>query len=249
LLDNPDPAHFNPFPAQAAGTRPSLDDKLHQDIEVRRAHYRTMRQTYEAFNQLTDTAFADQAKMASTTLVSSIANIKGVQVDPTAAALIPDITDAAVNSLQAGDIQKHNRILLGLAAGYQSYWESDQKTWRDFIEQKVGAYSTGIGSVPPESFEAGALAQFASGPYGSKFLIGLYKLKIGADARTEANALEEKLTAVGQSLSILKAAHAELAKDKPSLESVGYSLTLAQTLLNDIQTPVTKTKKSDTKEK
>jgi hypothetical protein len=210
VLTNP-----NPNPA-ALPDAPAPDFKL--QLTPRMRAYRGLREAYTAFHQISDTAFGAETKKATAALTESLSNLKAIgDLPPTVSNALAGLSDLVMQALQAGEIRKHNRLLLQITERYRLLWEADLPIWRDYVRRVYKDYADPIGSLPADKFDARAVGDLVKDPVAAPLKIQLYKLQLRDTARVKADELDTRLRDVGRALQLLENAHAELAKERPSI--------------------------------
>lgn len=210
VMTNPNP---NPSTLPDA---PAPDFKL--QLAPRMRAYRALRDAYTVFHQISDTSFGAETRKATAALTESLSNLKAIgDLPPSVSGALAGLSDLVVQSVQAGEIRKHNRLLLQVTERYRLLWDADLPTWRDYVRRVYKDYADPIGSVPGDRFDPKAVGDLVKDPVAAPLKVQLYKLQLRDAARVKADELETRLRDVGRALQLLENAHAELAKDRPSL--------------------------------
>jgi hypothetical protein len=210
VITNPNP---NPSTLPDA---PAPDFKL--QLVPRMRAYRALRDTYTAFHQISDTAFGAEAKKATAALTDSLSNLKAIgDLPPSVSGALAGLSEVVVQAVQAGEIRKHNQLLWQLSERYRLLWDADLPIWRDYVRRVYNDYADPIAGVPGERFDPKAIGDAVKEPVAAAFKVQLYKLQLRDAARAKTEELEARLRDVGRALQLLEDAHAELAKERPSL--------------------------------
>lgn len=212
ILTSPNPTAANPD---------TKAQDFSQQFQARARAYRALRAAYAAFHQLSDRAFGTETASATTALAQSITSLKGISDLPKGVVpLISGLSNLAVQGVQAGEIQKHNRILLGISQAFRTLWEDELPLWQAYLSRIYNDFADPIGSVPTDRFDPKGVSELVKEPFTPVLRIQLYKLQLRDDARRRRDELDARLRDVGRALRLLESAHAELAMTTPSIADV-----------------------------
>lgn len=210
VVTNPNP---NPSTLPDA---PAADFKL--QLAPRMRAYRALRDAYSAFHQIADTAFGSETKKATAALTASLSNLKAIgDLPASVSSALAGLSDLVMQAVQAGEIRKHNRLLLQVTERYRLLWDADLPIWRDYVRRVYRDYADSIGSLPADKFDARAVGDLVKDPLAASLKIQLYKLQLRETALVKGDELDTRLRDVGRALQLLENAHAELAKAQPSI--------------------------------
>lgn len=198
--------------------------------------YQELRKAYEVFHRLSDPSFADQTKNATESLLSSIKTLQDIPDLPSSVKnLLPTLSALLIETIQAAEIRKHNAILLEFCKVYRELWIQDMPAWKEYLGRVYKDYADGLISLEPARFEEKRLNEIVKEPFYKDINVGLYKLQKRNISEAKRQELEAKLDSVTRALGLLCAAHSELAKEKPSLADVIYTLDLIQSILKEVK--------------
>jgi hypothetical protein len=227
IVTSPNPAYTLP------DTQPK---DFSRQLAPRVQAYQALRKAYELFHQISDPSFGNQTKIATESLLSSINTLKNIPDLPNSVkTLLSSLSDLLVEQIQANYIKQHNAILLKFCEAYRELWEQDMPYWKQYLERVYKDYVDGLNSLDPARFDEKQLNEIIKEPFTKDIKIGLYKLQKRNISEAERQKLEAKLDSVNRAFGFLCAAHAELAKDKPSLYDVIYTLDLIQSILKEVK--------------
>jgi hypothetical protein len=194
--------------------------------------YLALRDAYTAFHRIADTAFGTDTGMATAALTASLSNLKAIgDLPQSVSGALAGLSDLVVQAVQAGQIRKHNRLLLEISQRYRLLWEADVPVWLDYVRRIYKDYADPIGTVPADRFDQRAVGELVKEPVAPALKMQLYKLQLRDTARLKGEELEDRLREVGRALQLLESAHAELAKSRPSIVDATELVDSIRTLL------------------
>jgi hypothetical protein len=183
--------------------------------------YRAWREAYVVFHQLSDTAFGETARKAADALTASLSGLKAIGDLPTGiGSLIGKLSEEVTETFRAGEVRRHNRVLLRMCETFRALWDADLPIWREYLRRIYKDYSDPLASVPPDRFDARDVGQIVKEPLILPLRVQLYKLQLRETARRRTDEIDARLHDVARALRLLESAHAELAKDRPSPQDV-----------------------------
>ena len=180
--------------------------------------FRALRDAYTAFHRIADTSFGTDTATATAALTTSLSNLKAIgDLPQSVSSALAGLSDLVVQAVQAGQIRKHNRLLLEITQRYRVLWEADVPVWVDYVRRIYKDFAVPIGTVPVDRFDQRAVSELVKEPVAPALKMQLYKMQLRDAARLKGEELEDRLREVGRALQLLESAHAELAKARPSI--------------------------------
>jgi len=237
VVRQPSDEFKKPSPNIAQALAVKHNDELASEIATRIKAYQLLGKAYASLQQLSGTAFADQATKAEGDLVTAFNAVKALpKVSDSVTKLIPDVTKILVNHKQAADVRQANLLLLRLCQVYKALWEADRKTWDDDIIAVRDKYVIALLDVPVDRFDEKQLRDQVKLPYTQPYLSYLYKQQEVGRVDTAMRQIKDQLDNVDSAFGLLEASHKKLDAAKPSFSDVIGDLDQIVTILADVKT-------------
>ena len=173
--------------------QPAPPRRFADALTARRSAFRSLGDAYEAYNQLSDTAFSADAQAASTKLVDAAGALSAAAKVPVpggeALDKLPALAGFAVGQLQAGQIKEQNAALAKLAAAASELWDHDQPTFERYIDTVFDGLPKTIADLPTSAFDMKTVAELSAEPYAPDVKLRLYKVqqfRLATDEKTQA---------------------------------------------------------------
>lgn len=207
--------------------------RLELQIELRRQAYRALRNTYQAFNRLTDEAYAKSASEATSSLLGSINAIKQIpDIPEEPKGIVSRLVGEIVSQVQAKKIRQHNEQLSKLAEAYKVLWEADRPIWEKHLDDTSKIAASGIDGLLESLMNMERLNKIVNTPYVDSLNFRFYKQQGISSLHTERDKLKKEIGAVGKAFGLLADAHGELRKERPVFDNIVDFLTSIKNVLD-----------------
>lgn len=227
--------HPAPDQVKLTGINSSVNP-LQREISVRKKAYKAIKDTYEAFNRLSDPAFAKNTEDAAKSLVASINSIEQIpDISSSAKGIISSALGEIVRQVQAGKIKEHNKQLSKLSEGLEALWNDDKKVWQDHLDATCRIAESGIDGLKEDRFDLARLKDFVKEPYSQSRNLLLFKQQEIEKHRSRRDEIKADLDKVGKAFELLESTHSELKKERPVLDNVVGFLAAIKYVLSEVK--------------